>query len=56
MFGATAPSEYLFGATVAGALSVSADRRAFFRHIVAAIESRNGASECASLLDEAWRE
>ena len=48
--------EYLFGATVAGALSVSADRRAFFGHIVAAIEGRTGSSECAALLDEVWRE
>jgi hypothetical protein len=49
-------SEYLFGATVAGALSASADRRAFFRRIVAAIESRTGGNECVALLDEAWRE
>jgi len=49
-------SEYLFGATVAGALSASADRRAFFRRIVAAIESRIGGNECVALLDEAWRE
>jgi hypothetical protein len=49
-------SEYLFGATVAGALSVSADRRAFFCRIVTAIESRTGGNECAALLDEAWRE
>ncbi|KIM30629.1 hypothetical protein M408DRAFT_328166 [Serendipita vermifera MAFF 305830] len=49
-------TEYLFGATVAGAMSVSADRRAFFRRIVAAIESRSASSECIAMLDEAWRD
>lgn len=52
----TPSSEYLFAATVAGALSTSPDRRAFFRGIVAAIESRTGGNECVALLDEAWRE
>jgi hypothetical protein len=57
MFAPSSPSsEYLFGATVAGALSASTDRRAFFRHIVAAIENRTGGNECGALLDEAWRE
>jgi hypothetical protein len=48
------PSEYLLSATVAGALSSTTDRRAFFKRVVDSIESRLGTNVCATTLNEAW--
>jgi hypothetical protein len=50
------PTEYLFSATLAGALSSSKDRQAFFGEMVNAIEARLGTIVGFALLNEVWNQ